>query len=152
MEEVQGPTLEGRIAFPRIPTPGSEGTTNTDMEEIQGQTKEEGEPEDTVQPPPSPPKKDTQTDEKIKGKDEHPKRSLESKPMEKVVIHDDYPDQTITIRGNLSAECRSRLNEILRKHADAFAWTPTDMTRIPRFIVEHELKTYPRIEPMVQRK
>ncbi|GJZ16649.1 reverse transcriptase domain-containing protein [Tanacetum coccineum] len=30
--------------------------------------------------------------------------------------------------------------------------TLADMTRIPRFIAEHELKTYPHIEPRVQRK
>ncbi|GKA21797.1 reverse transcriptase domain-containing protein [Tanacetum coccineum] len=64
MEEAQGPVLEGRIAFPQIPALGSEGTTNTSREEIQGQTKEGGEPKDTVQPPPSPPEKDTLIDEK----------------------------------------------------------------------------------------
>nr|GEX66640.1 reverse transcriptase domain-containing protein [Tanacetum cinerariifolium] len=58
---------------------------------------------------------------KIKGKDEHPEGPLENKPLEKVVIHDDYPNQTITIVGNLSTEYRSRHIEILRKHADAFA-------------------------------
>ncbi|GJS13017.1 hypothetical protein Tco_0407489 [Tanacetum coccineum] len=47
MEEAQGPTLERRITFPRIPALGSEGTTNTGREEIQGQG------------PPSPPEKDT---------------------------------------------------------------------------------------------
>ncbi|GJT09252.1 reverse transcriptase domain-containing protein [Tanacetum coccineum] len=111
-----------------------------------------GEPEDTVQPPPSPPEKDTQIDEKIEGKDKHPERSLKSKPLEKVVIHDDYPDQTITIRGNLFVKCRSELIEILWKHANAFFWTLADMTRIPCFIAENELKTYPHIEPRVQRK
>ncbi|GKB68457.1 hypothetical protein Tco_0929869 [Tanacetum coccineum] len=121
MEEAQGPALEGRITFSRIPIPDSEGTTSTGREESQGQTKEEGEPEDTTQPPPNPPEKDTQTDEEIKGKDEHPERPVESKPPEKVVIHDDYPDQTVTIGGNLSAECRFRLIEILQKHTDAFA-------------------------------
>ncbi|GJZ53441.1 reverse transcriptase domain-containing protein [Tanacetum coccineum] len=152
MEEAQRPVLEGRIAFPQIPALGSEGTTNTSREEIQGQPKEGGEPEDTVQPPPSPPKKDTQIDEKIEGKDKHPERPLESKPPEKVVMHDDYLDQTIAIGGNLSVKCRSELIEILRKHAYAFAWTSADMTRIPCFITEHELKTYPHIKPRVQRK
>nr|GEX30869.1 hypothetical protein [Tanacetum cinerariifolium] len=126
--------------------------TGTGREECQGQTKEEGEPEDTVQPPPNPLEKDTQTCKEIKRKDEDPKRPIESKPLEKVVIHDDYPDQTIIIGGNLSAEYRFRLIEILRKHTDAFAWTPTDMTVIPCVIAEHELKTYPHIEPKVQRK
>nr|GEW35758.1 hypothetical protein [Tanacetum cinerariifolium] len=72
-----------------------------------------------------------------------------SNPPKKVVIHEAYPDQTITIEGNLSDECRFELIEMLRKH---FVWTPTDMTRIPRSVAEHELKTYPYIEPKVQRK
>ncbi|GKA38003.1 reverse transcriptase domain-containing protein [Tanacetum coccineum] len=35
---------------------------------------------------------------------------------------------------------------------DIFAWTPTDMTGIPRVITEHSLDTYPYIEPKVQKK
>ncbi|GJV93439.1 hypothetical protein Tco_1541252 [Tanacetum coccineum] len=89
MEEAQGPALEGRITFSLIPIHDSEGTTSIGREESQGRTKEEEEPEDTVQPPPNPPEKHTQTDEEIKGKDEHPERPVKSKPPEKVVIHDD---------------------------------------------------------------
>nr|GEU56253.1 hypothetical protein [Tanacetum cinerariifolium] len=77
----------------------------------------------------------------------HPEGPLKNKPLEKVVIHDDYPDQTITIGGNMSADYRFGLIEILRKHANAFAWTLEDMTKISRSIAEHELKTYPHIEP-----
>nr|GEV45994.1 reverse transcriptase domain-containing protein [Tanacetum cinerariifolium] len=116
------------------------------------QTNKEGEPKDTIQPPPILSEENTQTDEKDDGNDESLEKSLESKPPEKVVIHNDYLDQTIIIGGNLSTECRSKLTEMLRKHADAFAWTLTDMTRIPCFVTEHELKTYPHIEPRVQRK
>ncbi|GJT02593.1 hypothetical protein Tco_0823762 [Tanacetum coccineum] len=79
------------------------------------------EPDGTIQPSPIPSKKDTQTDEKGMGKGEPLEKSLKDKPPKKVVIHDDYPDQTIIIEGNLSIECRSRLVVILRKHADAFA-------------------------------
>ncbi|GKD77116.1 hypothetical protein Tco_1339737 [Tanacetum coccineum] len=103
-------------------------------------------------PTPNPPEKDTQTYEEIEGKDQQPERPVESKPREKVVIHIDYRDQIITIGGNLLAEYRFGLIEILRKHDDAFAWTPADMTEIPCFIAEHELKMYPYIEPRVQRK
>ncbi|GJX44480.1 hypothetical protein Tco_0261156 [Tanacetum coccineum] len=144
--------MEGRITLPQIQAPSSVGTTSHGKKEGRWKTDKAGEPDDTIQPPPSPPKKDTQTDEKVEGKDEHLERPLESKPPEKVVIHDDHPDQTITIGGNLSIKCRSELIEILRKPADAFAWTPTDMIGIPHFIAEHELKTYPHIEPRVQRK
>ncbi|GJV16956.1 reverse transcriptase domain-containing protein [Tanacetum coccineum] len=89
---------------------------------------------------------------KGKEKDELLENLPEGKPPEKVIIHDDHPHQTITIGGNLTTECRSELIKILRKHADAFAWTPADMTKIPRFVAEHKLRTYPHIEPRVPRK
>nr|GEW53217.1 reverse transcriptase domain-containing protein [Tanacetum cinerariifolium] len=59
-----------------------------------------------------------------------------------------------TLKGRSKANLRRRfkLIEILRKHADAFAWTPADMTGIPCVIAELELKTYPHIKPRVQRK
>ncbi|GKE21528.1 hypothetical protein Tco_1433040 [Tanacetum coccineum] len=72
--------------------------------------------------------------------------------QKKVVINDDHPDQPITIRGNLSVGYRSKLIKALCKHTDTFAWTPADMTGIPRFVAEHQLKTYPNIEPRVQKK
>nr|GEY06268.1 reverse transcriptase domain-containing protein [Tanacetum cinerariifolium] len=80
--------------------------------------KKEGEPEDTVQPPPNPLEKDTQTCKEIKRKDEDPKRPIESKSLEKVVIHDDYPDQTIIIGGNLSAECTTEAYRCFRLDSD----------------------------------
>ncbi|GJS62491.1 hypothetical protein Tco_0657275 [Tanacetum coccineum] len=46
----------------------------------------------------------------------------------------------------------SETRRTLRKHVDAFAWTRADMTRIPCFVTEHQLKTYPYVEPIVQKK
>nr|GEU82994.1 hypothetical protein [Tanacetum cinerariifolium] len=51
-----------------------------------------------------------------------PKSSME----EKIVVNDNYPEQLVTIEG--------------------------DMTGIPRAIMEHSLDTYPHIEPKVQKK
>ncbi|GJR89568.1 hypothetical protein Tco_0213579 [Tanacetum coccineum] len=151
MEEARGPATEGQITFPQTQACDAKGTTSRGREESQGQADKVEEPDGTIQPSPVL-FKDTQTDEKGIGKGKPHEKSLEDRPPKKVVIHDDYPDQTITIGGNLSAKCRSELIEILCKHADAFAWTPADMTGIPRFVAEHELKTYPHIEPRVQRK
>ncbi|GKD46014.1 reverse transcriptase domain-containing protein, partial [Tanacetum coccineum] len=77
-----------------------------------------------------------------------PKSSVE----EKIVINDNYPEQPVTIGGGLSTECRHALIHTLRKNVDIFAWTPADMTGIPRAITEHSLDTYPHIEPKVQKK
>nr|GEX64236.1 hypothetical protein [Tanacetum cinerariifolium] len=115
-------TSQGREDyFPQTQTCDSEGTLNRDREESPGQTDKVEGPDGTIQTSPIPSKKDTQTNEKGKGKGESLEKSLEDKSPEKVVIHDDYLDQTIIIGGNLSAECRFRLVEILCKHADAFA-------------------------------
>ncbi|GJZ01179.1 hypothetical protein Tco_0519140 [Tanacetum coccineum] len=152
MEEAQGPAMEGRTIPPRMQASESEGTTSKGKEGSRGQTDKTGEPDGIIQPSPISSKKYTQAGKKDKGEDESLEKSSGSKPPEKVVIHDGYSDQTITIRGSLTAEYRSGLIEMLRKHADAFAWTPADMTGIPRFIAEHELKRYPHIELIVQRK
>ncbi|GJS24351.1 hypothetical protein Tco_0452983 [Tanacetum coccineum] len=96
--------------------------------------------------------KNIQTDEKDDREDEPLEKPPISNPPEKVVIHEGYLDQTITIGGNLNDEYRFGLIKMLRKHVDAFAWTPTDMIGIPCSVAEHELKTYPHIEPTVQRK
>ncbi|GJZ56216.1 putative nucleotidyltransferase, ribonuclease H [Tanacetum coccineum] len=71
---------------------------------------------------------------------------------EKIVVNDNYPEQLVTIGGGLSAECRHALIHTLRKNVDIFAWTPADMTGIPRAITEHSLDTYPHIEPKAQKK
>ncbi|GKE20345.1 reverse transcriptase domain-containing protein [Tanacetum coccineum] len=154
MEEAQGPALEGRTVPPPLlmQAPEPEGTAIKDKEGSRGQMDKTRESDEFIQPSPILSEKDTQGNEKGKEKDELLENSPESKPPDKVIIHDDHPDQTITIGGNLTAECRSRLIKILRKHADAFAWTLADMTGIPRFITEHERRTYPHIEPRGQRK
>ncbi|GJZ64877.1 hypothetical protein Tco_0621573 [Tanacetum coccineum] len=152
MEEARGPVMEGRTIPPRMQASEFEGTTSKGKEGSRGQANKTGEPDGIIQPSTISSKKYTQADEKDKGEDESLEKSSGSKPPEKVVIHDGYPDQTITIRGSLTAEYRSGFIEMLRKHADAFAWTPTDMTGISCFVAVDELKTYPQIEPRVQRK
>ncbi|GJT37419.1 reverse transcriptase domain-containing protein [Tanacetum coccineum] len=118
MEEARGPAREGRITFPQTQSCDAERITNRGRKESPVQTDKVEEPDGTIQPSPTPSKKDTQTDEKGMGKGEPHQKSLEDKPPEKVVIHDDYPDQTVIIGGNLSAECRSRLVEILQAYVD----------------------------------
>ncbi|GJS64050.1 reverse transcriptase domain-containing protein [Tanacetum coccineum] len=53
---------------------------------------------------------------------------------------------------NLRAETREKLKESRTPLVGFSGETAIDMIGIPRFIAEHELKTYPHIEPMVQRK
>nr|GEY57346.1 reverse transcriptase domain-containing protein [Tanacetum cinerariifolium] len=64
MEEVQGPTIEGRTIPPRMQASGSEGTISKGKEGSQGQMDKTGEPDVIIQPSPISSKKYTQADEK----------------------------------------------------------------------------------------
>ncbi|GJS51265.1 reverse transcriptase domain-containing protein [Tanacetum coccineum] len=130
----------------------SKGKTNKGKEGSREYTNKTRELNGIIQPSPISSNKYTEAGKKNKGEDESLDKSSGSRPSEKVVIHEGYSDQTIIIRGNLTAEYRSGLIKMLRKHAYAFAWTSADMTGIPRFVVENALKTYPHIEPRVQWK
>ncbi|GJW18995.1 reverse transcriptase domain-containing protein [Tanacetum coccineum] len=66
------------------------------------------------------------------------------KPLRKIELEvvfgdGDYPDQLVTIGGNLSERCKNQLRTLLKKSMDVFAWEPTDMMGIPRRIIEHSL-------------
>nr|GEX93293.1 reverse transcriptase domain-containing protein [Tanacetum cinerariifolium] len=57
----------------------------------------------------------------------------------KVVLHLDFPDQEVAIEGTLSAKGRTKLCSILKENLDIFAWQPSDMTGVSRFVAEHLL-------------
>ncbi|GKB59193.1 hypothetical protein Tco_0915379 [Tanacetum coccineum] len=151
IEEAQGPTSEGKVTHPRIRA--SKPAETSEKEETQIPEKQppmKKYPEESE--PTSSSKGDIAPKVEREGKDEPPEVLKKSRPSEKVLINDGHPNQPITIGGSLSAECRSKLIRTLRKHVAAFAWTPADMTGITRFVAEHQLKTYPHIEPRVHKK
>ncbi|GKD33864.1 reverse transcriptase domain-containing protein [Tanacetum coccineum] len=80
------------------------------------------------------------------------KKPPKSGVKEKIVVNDNYPEQLVTIGGGMSAEYRHALIHTLQNNVDIFAWTPADITGIPRAITEHSLDTYPHIEPKAQKK
>nr|XP_043639646.1 uncharacterized protein LOC122610749 [Erigeron canadensis] len=80
--------------------------------------------------------------------------------IEKLFINKEHPDQHVMIGRKLPTEYKRRLKEILEKNKDVFAWTPTDMTGIPRklmingesFDTQHCLNTRPHLEPIKQKR
>ncbi|GJT61812.1 reverse transcriptase domain-containing protein [Tanacetum coccineum] len=64
------------------------------------------------------------------------------------LVNPAYPDQLVTIRGNLSEQCKSQLRMLLKKSMDVFAWEPADMTGISRRIIEHSLNVNPLVQMM----
>ncbi|GJV32383.1 hypothetical protein Tco_1392783 [Tanacetum coccineum] len=71
---------------------------------------------------------------------------------EQILVNPTYPNQLVTIGGNLSEGCKNQLKALLKKSTNVFAWEPTDMTCIPRRIIEHALNLNPSIEPIAQKR
>ncbi|GJT13293.1 hypothetical protein Tco_0860335 [Tanacetum coccineum] len=67
-------------------------------------------------------------DEKIKVKE---LKEVEESREEKVLVNPTFPEQTITIGTQLSAECRERLINLLKNNMDVFEWQPSDMIEVP---------------------
>nr|GEV57801.1 reverse transcriptase domain-containing protein [Tanacetum cinerariifolium] len=70
----------------------------------------------------------------------------------KVVLHLDFPDQKVAIGGTLSDKGRTELCSILKKNLDIFSWQPSDMTGVPRSVVEHRLNIWEGYSPVRQKK
>ncbi|MFS7907637.1 putative nucleotidyltransferase, Ribonuclease H [Helianthus anomalus] len=69
---------------------------------------------------------------------------------EKWVLNARYPDQKIALGHALSPTTRAHLKQLLFSNQDIFAWTPADMTGVPREIAQHCLNTLPGIKPVIQ--
>ncbi|GKC64292.1 reverse transcriptase domain-containing protein, partial [Tanacetum coccineum] len=70
----------------------------------------------------------------------------------KVAIHLEYPEQTIIIGGSLSEKRRMELCNLLKENLDVFTWKPSDMTGVPRPIVEHRLNIRKGCPPIWQKR
>ncbi|GJR09536.1 reverse transcriptase domain-containing protein [Tanacetum coccineum] len=62
------------------------------------------------------------------------------------------PEQTVMIGSDLTEKTRSKLCNLLQRSLDIFAWTPTDMTGVPRQIAEHKLNVRKGCMPIRQKK
>ncbi|GJW66716.1 putative reverse transcriptase domain, ribonuclease H-like domain protein [Tanacetum coccineum] len=79
---------------------------------------------------------------------------------EKIVIDDEYPEQKVTIGRQLPTRIKMRVRDLLRAHADVFAWTTTHITGVPRtliigeetFSIEHQLNVFNHTESVKQKK
>ncbi|GJZ69628.1 reverse transcriptase domain-containing protein [Tanacetum coccineum] len=70
----------------------------------------------------------------------------------KVVIHPEYPEQTIAIGSILTEKRRKELCALLRQNLDIFSWKPADMTGVPRYMAEHRLNVREGCPPIRQKK
>nr|GEU66659.1 hypothetical protein [Tanacetum cinerariifolium] len=72
--------------------------------------------------------------------------------MEEVLVNPSFPDQRVTIGGGLSEACRDQLKYLLEDNMRFFAWQPSDMTGVPRQIIEHTLNVNPSMDPVCQKR
>ncbi|GJZ05071.1 reverse transcriptase domain-containing protein [Tanacetum coccineum] len=70
----------------------------------------------------------------------------------KVAINPEHPEQTVMIGSDLTEKTRGKLCNLLQRSLDIFAWTPTDMTGVPRHIAEHRLNVRKGCQPVRQKK
>ncbi|GJR76324.1 hypothetical protein Tco_0088689 [Tanacetum coccineum] len=70
----------------------------------------------------------------------------------KVAINPEHPEQIVMIDSNLTEKARVRLCNLLQRSLDVFAWTPTNMTGVPRHIAEHRLNVREGCQPIRQKK
>nr|GEV87398.1 reverse transcriptase domain-containing protein [Tanacetum cinerariifolium] len=69
-----------------------------------------------------------------------------------VALHPNFPDQEVVVGGSLSDRGRTELCALLKKNMDIFAWQPSDMTGVPRFVAEHRLNIREGWPPVRQKK
>ncbi|GJS58313.1 hypothetical protein Tco_0653097 [Tanacetum coccineum] len=70
---------------------------------------------------------------------------------EQILVNPYFPDQIITIGGRLSPDCKNQLKTLLINNMEVFAWEPSDMTGVPRRIIEHSLNVNPHWDPVLQK-
>ncbi|GKD08652.1 reverse transcriptase domain-containing protein [Tanacetum coccineum] len=70
----------------------------------------------------------------------------------KVAINPEYPEQTVMIGSTLTEEGRNKFCGLLQRNLDIFAGKPTDITGVPRHIVEHRLNMRDGCSPVRQKK
>ncbi|KAD3642299.1 hypothetical protein E3N88_31523 [Mikania micrantha] len=76
----------------------------------------------------------------------------EAADVTKLSINPLFPDQLINIGPTLDTSRRSQLMRLLRNNVDVFAWTPSDMTGVPRKKAEHKLEIREGSKPVTQKK
>nr|GEU45936.1 reverse transcriptase domain-containing protein [Tanacetum cinerariifolium] len=63
--------------------------------------------------------------------------SSEISLTEETLVNLAFLEQLVTIGGNLSKGCKVQLRSLLKKNMDVFAWEPSDMIEVPRWIIGH---------------
>ncbi|GJR92999.1 hypothetical protein Tco_0265173 [Tanacetum coccineum] len=88
----------------------------------------------------------------VSQKRDHPEEASDTEGVERIIVNNAYPEQTLQITANLPKMLKEKLRELLCQNINIFAWKPADMTSIPRELAEHKLNIHPRTFPVWQKK
>ncbi|GJW20206.1 hypothetical protein Tco_0030828 [Tanacetum coccineum] len=88
----------------------------------------------------------------VDAKEEKIKEVKEVGLTEEIMVNLAFLDQRVNIRGNLSSEGKEWLKILLKNNQDVFAWQSSDMTVIPRQIIEHTLNANVSKQSAVRRE
>nr|GEW32718.1 hypothetical protein [Tanacetum cinerariifolium] len=61
-------------------------------------------------------------------------------------------NQHETMGTTLIADCKQLLTKVLQENMKVFAWVGSERTIVPRFVMEHQLKIYPFVEPLIHKR
>ncbi|GKB22761.1 reverse transcriptase domain-containing protein, partial [Tanacetum coccineum] len=61
-------------------------------------------------------------------------------------------NQYVTMGTTLTTDCKWLLTNVLWENMEVFAWTGSERTAVPRFVMEHQLKIYPLSRPVVHKR
>ncbi|GJZ04068.1 hypothetical protein Tco_0537343, partial [Tanacetum coccineum] len=84
--------------------------------------------------------------------EENPEGKGEVAVTEEVLVNPSFPDQLVTIGGGLSETCRDQLRCLLKDNMRVFAWELSDMTGVPRRVIEHALNVNPSLDPVCKKQ
>ncbi|GKB73557.1 reverse transcriptase domain-containing protein [Tanacetum coccineum] len=79
-------------------------------------------------------------------------REGEMAVTEEVLINPSFLDQLVTIGGRLSEAGKGQLKCLLKDNIGVFAWEPSDMTGVPRWVIEYALNVNPSLDPVCQKR
>ncbi|GJV66698.1 hypothetical protein Tco_1482207 [Tanacetum coccineum] len=85
-------------------------------------------------------------------KEDVPEEKGEVAVTEEVLVKPSFPDQLVTIDGGLSEAGKDQLKCLLKDNMGIFAWEPSDMTGVPRQIIEHALNVNPSLDLVCQKQ
>ncbi|GKB09538.1 reverse transcriptase domain-containing protein [Tanacetum coccineum] len=79
---------------------------------------------------------------------------------EKVIVNEQFPEQTVVIGKQLPTYFNLKLQELLKANVDVFTWTYSNMTGIHKMLMvdgkpfgtEHKLNEYKHIEPIKKKR